>query len=273
MSRLARNRIDRACLHCGKSPISGYKFCSDLCRDTARRLNRNLEPPAPTKYRCNHCDKSFCSNAVGRIAFCSKECEYKARQETPWSDLYQNVCLACRKTWCANKPRKYCSIACRHIDEADIVRARADQRCCAVCNQLFERQPVKKRGRRPVCCSAACDHERQRIVQRKQEAKRRASQKAVRVESVDPIKVLERDNWHCRVCDRPTPREKRGTTDDDAPEVDHIIPLCVGGPHVYWNVRCTCRTCNQRKRGTPPVWFDDTQRIPPKGASGTWLTR
>jgi 5-methylcytosine-specific restriction endonuclease McrA len=37
---------------------------------------------------------------------------------------------------------------------------------------------------------------------------------------------------------------------DDAPELDHIVPLACGGAHTYQNTQCTCRECNGRKGAT-----------------------
>lgn len=59
--------------------------------------------------------------------------------------------------------------------------------------------------------------------------------------------VLEADGWVCQICGIPTPREKRGTQEPDAPTIDHIVPLSAGGAHSYANVQCACLRCNTRK--------------------------
>jgi hypothetical protein len=75
--------------------------------------------------------------------------------------------------------------------------------------------------------------------------------------------VLERDHWSCRWCGVSTPKEKRGSRDDDAPEVDHIWPLGVvrnglkSPGHIPENCCCACRKCNSKRRneigeGAPP---------------------
>ena len=65
--------------------------------------------------------------------------------------------------------------------------------------------------------------------------------------SIDPIKVFERDKWICHLCGAKTLKEKRGTTDDKAPELEHIVSLAHGGTHTWGNVACSCRKCNQAK--------------------------
>jgi 5-methylcytosine-specific restriction endonuclease McrA len=82
---------------------------------------------------------------------------------------------------------------------------------------------------------------------------RKARERVAKVETVNPFKVFERDGWMCRLCGAATPRGKRGTHDDDAPELDHVIPLAKGGDHSYANTQCACRRCNGLK-GDDPAW-------------------
>lgn len=79
---------------------------------------------------------------------------------------------------------------------------------------------------------------------------RKARQIGVENEYVNPISVFDRDGWRCHICNRATPRALRGTCKPRAPELDHIIPLSLGGPHTYANTACSCRECNGRKGAT-----------------------
>jgi hypothetical protein len=67
-------------------------------------------------------------------------------------------------------------------------------------------------------------------------------------EYVSTQRVLIRDGWHCQHCHCETPKELRGTTADNAPEIDHILPIVHGGAHSYANTQCLCRRCNNLKR-------------------------
>lgn len=79
-------------------------------------------------------------------------------------------------------------------------------------------------------------------------AKRKAVERGATIaDSINPIKILERDKWKCYLCGVNTPRKLRGTYEDNAPEVDHIIPLSKGGLHVESNLKCACRKCNISK--------------------------
>lgn len=102
---------------------------------------------------------------------------------------------------------------------------------------------------RSVCPS--CVVGRAKAQKRAARLARKALERARRVERVDPISICERDHWHCYLCGVHTPRELRGTYDDRAPEVDHVVPLAAGGAHSVDNLRCACRKCNLIKSDKP----------------------
>jgi 5-methylcytosine-specific restriction endonuclease McrA len=72
-------------------------------------------------------------------------------------------------------------------------------------------------------------------------------EKSAYVETVNPLKVFERDGWVCQGCDTPTSPSLRGRKCAGAPELEHIIPLSMGGEHSYRNTQLLCFHCNNRK--------------------------
>jgi len=78
-------------------------------------------------------------------------------------------------------------------------------------------------------------------------AKRKQRLSVVICERIDPFEIFERDKWKCCLCKVKTPRELRGTSEPNAPVIDHIIPLALGGPHTRANLRCLCYKCNATK--------------------------
>jgi 5-methylcytosine-specific restriction endonuclease McrA len=70
-------------------------------------------------------------------------------------------------------------------------------------------------------------------------------------ERFDPLEILARDGWRCHICGAPTPKRLRGTYHDRAPELDHIVPLALGGQHTRKNTACACRRCNIAKAARP----------------------
>jgi 5-methylcytosine-specific restriction endonuclease McrA len=73
--------------------------------------------------------------------------------------------------------------------------------------------------------------------------------------TVDPFTVFDRDGWRCRACGTVTPKELRGTIEPNAPELDHVVPLAMGGGHTYKNTQLLCRSCNRLKSDKHPSLF------------------
>ena len=86
---------------------------------------------------------------------------------------------------------------------------------------------------------------------RAEKSSRRAVERGVTADLIDPIRVFERDGWRCHLCGCKTPRALRGTYEDSAPELDHVIPLAANGTHTWGNVACACRRCNMKKGAKP----------------------
>jgi hypothetical protein len=124
--------------------------------------------------------------------------------------------------------------------------ASAPEHICKFCDCRFRTTDARKQY-----CSAVC---RKNFVNRsprpfRTSARKRARKFGVEYEYINALHVFERDNWLCQVCGRKTPKAWRGTCRDRAPELDHRVPMALGGGHVWGNVQCACRKCNQiRKR-------------------------
>lgn len=74
--------------------------------------------------------------------------------------------------------------------------------------------------------------------------KRRARRWGVAYEPINRLVVFRRDGWLCGICGDPVARE-------DA-SLDHVIPMSLGGPHLYSNVQCSHLLCNVRKAASMP---------------------
>lgn len=145
--------------------------------------------------------------------------------------------------WCGaltTRP-KFCSRKCGHDCCKGI--APAQMRACKECGkQIFEA------GNRRVFCSIECGNKHK---WRKSTAIRRARLAGVIRDRFDPFTVFERDKWKCHICGCHTPKRLRGTSEDRAPELDHILPLAAGGEHSMRNTACSCRKCNMAKNDKP----------------------
>lgn len=82
---------------------------------------------------------------------------------------------------------------------------------------------------------------------RRPSTKRRAA-----VYKGDPIRhidVFERDNWTCWICGEAINPHLRGDNWWRA-TLDHVVPITLGGPHTWDNVRTAHLRCNQLKGDT-----------------------
>ncbi|MGQ3212992.1 MAG: HNH endonuclease [Shinella sp.] len=168
----------------------------------------------------------------------------------------RKLCECCGRRFDAKSPSScLCSEACIKVD------ARAKARAASVANDNVDRTPrpcaecatvfsTTYGDKRSVYCSTACSRRNARRIGRKKE---RARLRTQAVENVNPITVFERDKWKCQSCGVKTPRKLRGTFDVRAPELDHIMPLSLGGAHSYMNTQCLCRGCNAAKSDTAPA--------------------
>ena len=112
-------------------------------------------------------------------------------------------------------------------------------------------------------CTKEVTLEHERKSRRIERAKRRARIKNTKAESIDPFKIFDEYNWHCYICGVETPKDKRGTYELNAPELDHIIPLAKGGTHTKDNLACCCRDCNHEKSDRIPQGIVGVQRVSP----------
>lgn len=214
----------------------------ELCGTSFRKISKDKDP-------LRFCSKS-CSSAVN-----ARKMNAKHTPKPASFTVYRPLCSQCGVRFTTkNLSAKCCSNSCRRKNDAiksRIYSAANDNvdrsaRPCLECGLIFSTSYGDKRS---VYCSQACSS---RNARRRKRKKERARLRRVHVETVDPIKVFERDGWRCQICKAPTPRNLRGTYNDRAPELDHVMPLSLGGAHSYMNTQCACRKCNAAKSDTPP---------------------
>lgn len=217
-----------------------FKVCSPECQALIDAAY--VRPPRPTiTLICKHCQKTVTRTAVryDHGKYCSRDCSYAARS------------AAARA-----KPQPVKAAPMPKRTAAKPTPATVMLTCC-ICDSSFVRPHPRHRR---LICSDYCGTEqraRQRAMAKANpairaskalhKAKRRMMETDARIEKVDPIAVFERDNWTCYLCGIPTPRELRGSTERNAPELEHRISLFNGGEHSMANTACACRECNSRK--------------------------
>lgn len=227
-ARLERRR--RTCEHCRADFFMSHRkrnvgrFCSRLCAFAwlALRRQRRIETiaarpkirPVQSAKSCRECSASFVPSKSASQALCSDACR--------------------RRRACRAQVHRY---------QAKAVLLSAACRQCA--------QPFATTNGERIYCSRACA----RRAARKGKAKNSETRTRRKGGTVDYglawRKVCARDGWRCQLCGIRTPERLRGTYDDRAPELDHIVPIALGGSHTYVNVQCACRRCNLKKGSKP----------------------
>jgi hypothetical protein len=220
------------------------RFCSISCKSKQPYLVPSIDAT------CKHCGKHFKAKRKCRSTFCSRSC-----QATYVAIVKREIAAIHRL-----KPKYLYSMALL-IEIAALHRIKKlnkklyeaksgtkKHKLCKKCNNKFVYVVVN--GCPPKYCQHCkeqvyADHKRKSS--RISKAKRRAIYKRAEAESIDPFDIFERDGWRCHICGCKTPKSKRGTYSNNAPEIDHIVTLADGGSHILSNVACACRKCNQKK--------------------------
>lgn len=207
--------------------------------------------------KCAACSALFTPKRSSSIA-CSNKCRDKVKYQKN-KVINSNNCLNCNTIYIKKQGQsKYCSNQCRveHIASNGVLERTIETKYmkmvvrvsfCIVCNAVCE---APYQGHIKKYCSTKCERvvERAKPGYRAKRARRDARKRNATTSAlIDPIMILERDNWKCYLCGIHTPKDLRGTISDSAPEVDHIIPLSKGGGHIESNLRCSCRKCNLKK--------------------------
>lgn len=261
------------CEGCGQS---GVKRCKGLCKVCSKASNYALQfvrskirkgipvgPPCLTTLvkriplcQCKVCDRTYKPKKGDRTTACSRECGFV------WAQLKASLkrgrgrvrhvvkrsrCKGCYRPFTKTGHSCYCSEDCREPAYEPVAETR-----CRMCSGVANTDPTGG-GRSWYCdtckpiATAAAEQSKRRMRKAAKARRDALIRGATRSERVDPYKVFDRDGWRCQSCNRKTPEAKRGSYCDNAPELDHIVPVSKGGAHTYLNTQCLCRSCNIKK--------------------------
>lgn len=246
----------RSCESCGASIEANRgrprKFCT-ACRPpayerkaTAVAQCAQCGETSPRKYcsvRCRDLSQRFPCAGCGRPM-------WRGRSSLPEG---QGKCLPCRRHGRGEKPIT-CAQCSRPFESAPS-RDSWTRTCSHSCSQLLR---LTKAGKPP-----GRDPEKVRANARAKNHRRRARLRGDVTPDYD--RALRKAARTCPLCsvrltDVPyVPHSK---------ELDHIIPINVGGTHTIGNVRIICRLCNQKRPhdgsdfvGQPTLWATDPEVI------------
>lgn len=209
------------CRACGRDIVTyaagpARKWCSAACGAWARRYPGETRPADWAPYKrlpkktCPRCKVAF-HPRQHNIKYCTRECAYAAQSEQA-AALRADLPTECSEPGCTNLRRRggrKIRPWCRDCEEAKWPRD-AEKERARFRRHTHLRKALTKRVDLPI----------------EEERRMRAAAKCC------PL---------CRVklVDHPyQPASK---------ELDHIVPLNVGGAHSIFNVRIICRACNLRR--------------------------
>jgi hypothetical protein len=209
------------------------------------------------------------------LKYCSRACAFEhVAQWRPKKSLLEKVerfCGGCGGSIGFGGRRLYCSPLCRraafHLrypDALEKARVKASQRYrsgeaykrdlsprpCKECEETFT--PVPGDGRRVFCSNACSEKNDKRTYEKKNPGRSMFRKRARRygVEYTPGInwrRVMHRDGATCALCGHLVPAVS-SRTDPWSPTVDHRVPMCRGGGHIWTNVQLAHRICNSYKR-------------------------
>lgn len=251
------------CADCGAAilPHVGKGRPRVRCNECSDMRNKTKHAEWSKEYRkiydgyeqtCKQCGTVFKNQSYR--AHCSEACntaylEGRKRKAT---------CKKCGVEFRPKNPRhwQYCSRVCSYADiktwynanNGDGVQRYSEVKFkkCVVCGEDFTTD-VRGQISCVLCAGRLAEHNVSRAKRPSKIHITRAKKCGVPHERFDPLLVFERAEWVCQICGISTPVSKRGTYDDDAPELDHIVPISRGGAHSLENSQCACRQCNRRK--------------------------
>ena len=246
----------RDCVQCGRSfntPHLGRKCCGPECQaQRSRQQQRKRKGRLPLADRkaerkrlairpCAWCGEGFIRKGTYN-KHCSKHCTDSARVGRDIRvDAFIKAEAATYARWSsAAKARLRASASINRCNDCSAEVGKNKHRCEPCADKRRRVARLRSRGTPNY-----------RAAKARSKARRRARRRLARVETFDPFEVFDRDGWRCHLCGVKTPKKLRGTYADNAPELDHIVPLSQGGEHSKRNTACSCRKCNIEKADKP----------------------
>lgn len=234
------------CLGSFETRRSNQRYCTARCKNARVRMDR-AETAA-----CKNCGDVFQRRPGGRAkVYCSTRCHSDAKI---FGQLAHATCTVpwqscrCGVPYIARQAASRCAECSRPVEPRGPVcrlteRPQDNKRVfvngpCSRCGTPFMGLTYH-RSRPPHSCSLSCD----RAIGKE---RRRARKRKAFVARVYRQDIYARDGWRCQLCRKPVNREA-SVPERDAPTLDHIIPLSLGGTHEPSNVQLAHFSCNSKK--------------------------
>lgn len=221
LGAMSTNR-QRTCPACGQS----FRIREGRSGSNSRRICYSCAPAPGQPASCLACGVQFTVYS-GRHYACSRPCKKRVAgiQKIGFFD-----CSECGRCFTAHgnvlgrlaegKPG-YCSQDCRRVAKNRISR------------ESWKR-----------------NYENAKRLARTNTARRRARSRGLKTESFTHEQVFERDGWYCHICRKRIDRTL-AWPDPMAAQLDHLVPVSLGGEHTLANVAAAHAFCNGSKGARP----------------------
>lgn len=243
--------LEKPCAHCQKAmkgtetQLKAMTYCSTEC------YKAKVYTPLST---CKECGIAFRrklggNTTKGTNSFCSSDCYGKNLSRsgvrpvrpTLHSEHINAMKLHIKqlKKQLEKEKKRQLKDALKQCAEMEVLIRRlcVNQSCPGIATRA---------GHRCEACASEHNKAKRKADKVMHKAIRRARE-SIKAESINPIRVFDLHKWRCQACGSKTPKKLRGTYEDRAPELDHIVSLADGGTHTWANVQCLCRQCNIAK--------------------------
>ncbi len=193
-------------------------------------------------YRPTYKDQRTCGRACGAVLSKATKSLRPKAEVVIASRIHINTCVECSVLFIAQRPRRICSRSCelakgrRRSKDAFVSQAIPTTKSCADCGENYTTPTAANCG---VC--KRCQKRRYGKSDRK-----RARYHGVGYEPISRLKVYQRDGWKCGLCGKAVDRRVMAPHPMSV-SLDHVVPLSMGGDHVYANVQCAHFGCNSLK--------------------------
>jgi len=221
------------------------KYCSYKCKRRANQLAEDAE--SRKRYLNSPKGKAMKKRKAERYEQSERgQTKYRSRllEKRLHTANNRKPCLVCFEPIPVGK-QKFCGRECRQFNRLlfDLPKTAMVRKCLQCGSDSHFRQKY---------CSKKCQQkavrqtEKSKITRRAASRRRRARKRNVFHQTVYLEIVAKRDNYKCHICRKQVKMDLH-VLDNQAPTLDHLIPLSLGGDHTYANIRLAHRICNSKK--------------------------
>ena len=202
---------------------------------------------AKIRQQCKTCGCDFEYHRVKK--FCRPECRqgsFRNGKPIRRHKKKPRACVQCGSVFVSEKRRtSLCSMACVIAHKS--ARNPIPLIPCVKCGTLFKRS-LNRHSYNKYCSRECYFGSATRVTVDPLKRSTRRLTKPKRME------ICKRDKWKCQECGV----RVRDDVDDRHPRkanVDHVIPVSLGGTNDPTNLQCLCRNCNAKKHAKKLVLF------------------